>query len=117
MMDGYYTTPEGGRGKTNQKGLAGDRFQVTVTFFTHGKQDLAILVGSERGPWGYEWPGLFTTLEGKRFRKNQRDFTGDIFLVTVPLFNVVMSFHQSILKRNNVGKEMLDMGVFFLTLP
>ena len=44
MIDGYYTTPGGGRGRTNLKGLADDRFQVTVTFFTHEKQDLAILV-------------------------------------------------------------------------
>ena len=66
MMDGYYTTPGGGRGKTNQKGLAVDTFQATVTFFTHEKQDLVIFVaflvalkgapgGSQRGPWDYEW--------------------------------------------------------------
>jgi len=42
------------------------------------------------------------------------DFTGDIFQVTVPLFNIGMLFNQSTLKRDNVCKEMLDKGVIFL---
>ena len=57
--------------------------------------------------------GLFTIPEGKLYRKNQMDFTDDRFQVTVPLFNIGMSFHQSILKRNSVCKKMLDTGVFF----
>ena len=56
---------------------------------------------------------LFTTPEGKRYKKNQMDFTGDIFQVTVPLFTIGMSFYQSILKSDNVCKEMLNTGVFF----
>ena len=37
--------------------------------------------------------GLFTTTEENSYRKNQMDFTGDTFQVTVPLFNIGMSFH------------------------
>ena len=35
MMDGQCSTPGGEGGETNQKDLAGDRFQVTVPLFTY----------------------------------------------------------------------------------
>ena len=79
------------------------------------KQDLIVLVAflvTLKGASGF-MNNLFTTPEGKRYKKNQMDFTGDIFQVTVPLFTIGMSFYQSILKSDNVCKEMLNTRVFF----
>ena len=34
-MDGRFTNPGGGQGRKNHRDLTGDRFQVTVSLFTH----------------------------------------------------------------------------------
>ena len=34
-MDGWFTVPGGGQGRKNHRDLTGDRFQATVSLFTH----------------------------------------------------------------------------------
>ena len=36
-MDGWFTTPGEGLGRTNQEDLAGDRFQVIITLIPYEK--------------------------------------------------------------------------------